>query len=494
MKCLLIQPSDTEGAMIHLGLGYVAAALERRGDSVRILDMAFHGGPDRKISAQIAEAHPDVVGITAQTPYYSKALKIARLVKSWNPACPVVLGGAHASILTADSLADPAIDIVVRGEGDITIVDLVNCLEAGGKLDEVRGISFKRDGVIIHNEQRAFISDLDSLDMPAWHLFEMDKYRARIEGRKVAPVMSSRGCPFKCIFCYRGPAAGKTFRGRNPEKIVAEIEYLHRKYQIGDILFVDDIFTLNKQRAERICDLLIEKNLPLTWRCQSRADCLSLDLLKKMKRAHCIDISMGIESGNEKILETTGKAITKEKVREGFRLIREAGLSSSASFIIGLPGDTTETVKETIQFARELNPNFAIFYAAMPYPGTELAKIVQTNGGRLPEDWDAYRLMVSELSSAKMLSEFRISNLSEKEMEYFLKTAQIEFQMGRLLGPGTERSAGLNNVFQIARLMITRKKSFREKMGYIMRILSNGLLYMRARLAEGSRRLFQRSR
>jgi len=484
MKVLLIQPSETDRAMIHLGLGYLAAALEKRGDTVKVLDVGVAGGSERNLLQNIESFKPEVVGITAQTASYSKALKISRLVKKWNHACPVIFGGPHASILTEEVLKEPTVDIVVRGEGDATIVELMNCLVAGDPLAGVRGISFKQNGGIYHNEAQPFVENMDALPFPAWHLFDMDRYLARMKGLKVAPVLSSRGCPFGCIFCYRGPAAGKTFRARSPEKIIEEIRLLQGRYGIGDILFVDDIFTLNQKRAERICDLIIESGLNISWRCQTRADCLNIDLLHKMKASNCIDISMGIESGNEQILAATGKKITKEKIREAFRLIKEIGISTSSSFIIGLPGDTVETVKQTIEFAKELNPNYAIFYAAIPYPGTELARQVVESGGKLPDNWDDYRLMSSDRASWKMLADLRISHLTEKILRHFLKTAQIEFQMGRLRAGGESRSNGVRNIIQIIRLNINRASSLKDLLQFVGRIVSNIFLFIQSKFTK----------
>jgi len=483
MKVLLIQPSDTDRAMIHLGLAYVAAALEKRGDNVVILDMGITGGSEKKAIRFIEESNPDVVGITAQTPYYLKAIRMSKLVKKLKPECPVIMGGPHSSILTENTLNEPTVDVVAKGESDITVVELMECLGKGESLKNIKGVSFKKDGKVIHNEPRPFIHDLDSLPFPAWHLFDMDRYLARINGCKVAPVMSSRGCPFNCIFCYRGPAAGKTFRARSPENIIKEIESLKNNYGVGNILFVDDIFTVNQKRAESICDLLIKKRLDITWRCQTRVDCFNLELLKKMKKANCIDISMGVESGNERILEATGKKITKEKARNAFKTIREVGISTSASFIIGLPGDTKETVRETIKFAKELNPNFAIFYAAIPFPGTELARMVEERGGRLPEKWVDYRLLTSDRASAKMLADLNISELDEKELSYFLKVAQIEFQMARLLSKGETRATGIKNIFQIIILSFSRAGSFKNVLRFGKRIISSTFSFILGKLS-----------
>jgi len=509
MNALLVQ-SETDRAMIHLGLGYLATSLESRGDKVKILDIGIQGESEKKISKFIELFSPDVVGITVQTHNYSKALMIAGLVKRLNPKCPVIMGGPHPSVLTEDTLSEPTVDIVVRGEGDITIVELMDCLEHGGGLDSVRGISFKKNDVIIHTEDRPFIKDINTIPFPAWHLFDMDGYLAKIKGCKVAPVLSSRGCPYKCIFCYRGPAAGKIFRPRVPENVINEIEQLKNRYGIGDILFVDDTFTLNQKRAEKICDLLIEKKLGISWRCQTRADCLNIDLLRKMKLSNCIDISMGVESGNRQILAATQKQKKntnynkelningflqnqesnesiedksyKEIVKKAFNMAAEVGISTSATFIIGLPGDTKESVQETIDFAKELNPNHAIFYAAMPYPGTELAQTIKERGGKLPENWDDYRLMSSDIASSKMLADFNISELSEKELSYFLKTAQMEFQMGRLSAGGETLAIGIRNIFQIIKLSYIRAKSPRDFSRFILRVIYNATLFAWRRL------------
>jgi len=510
MNVLLVQP-ENERAMIHLGLGYLAKVLESRGDKVKILDIGIEGESEKKISNFIELFSPNVVGITVQTHNYSKALMIAGLVKRLNPKCPVILGGPHPSILTEDTLSEPTVDIVMRGEGDISIVELMDCLEHGCSLDSIRGISFKKNGKINHNEDRPFIEDINTIPFPAWHLFKMDEYLAKINGCKVAPVLSSRGCPFRCIFCYRGPSAGKIFRPRSPENVVSEIEQLRGLYGIGSILFVDDTFTLNQKRAEKICDLLIEKQLGISWRCQTRADCLNINLLKKMKMSNCIDISIGVESGNRKILAATQKQRKnindnkqnningfsqsqesdkriedksyKEVVKKAFNMSAEVGISTSATFIIGLPGDTKESVQETIDFAKELNPNYAIFYAAMPYPGTELSRIIKERGGKLPKNWDDYRLMSSDIASSKMLAAFNISELSEKELGYYLKTAQMEFQMGRLSAGGERRAIGLRNIFQIIKLSFIRAKSFREFSRFILRIMYNTTLFAWRRLS-----------
>jgi radical SAM superfamily enzyme YgiQ (UPF0313 family) len=202
-----------------------------------------------------------------------------------------------------------------------------------------------------------------------------------------------------------------------------------------------------------------------------------------MKASNCIDISMGIESGNEQILAATGKKITKEKIREVFRMIKEVGISTSSSFIIGLPGDTVETVKETIEFAKELNPNYAIFYAAIPYPGTELARQVVERSGKLPESWDDYRLMSSDKASSRILADLNISHLTEKELRHLLKTAQLEFQMGRLLSKGETRATGIKNIFQIIILSFSRAGSFINVLRFSKRIISNTFSFFWGKLS-----------
>ena len=315
----------------------------------------------------------------------------------------------------------------------------------------------------------------------------MDLYGATKDGLRAAPVLTSRGCPYQCIFCYRGPAAGKVFRGRSPEGVVEEIEQLQKRFGIDHVVFVDDIFTLDKGRAGAICELLIDRTPSLSWRCQTRADCLDESLLDKMKRARCVNVSMGVESGNEAILAATGKRITKEQIRRAFRMAREAGVGTAASLIIGLPGDTRETVQETIDFAMELDPESASFYAAMPYPGTDLAKMVVERGGTLPATWESYCIVDSDAVGSEVLEDLRVSSLSGRELRYFLMTAQIEFQ-ARRVDPAHATKAPIRGIGRIVRYAFARRESRAPLLRLLVRLVLDGGAFVWTRFRRSWRR------
>lgn len=457
MRVLLVQPSATRKKLIFLGLGYVAAAIEQRGDSVGILDLGLENNPDEALVKKVRETKPDIIGVSAVTPTYPAALKTLDTVKKILPSCITIIGGSHSSILTEEVVSELSVDIVVKGEGEITIVELLNALEKGHDLSEVKGISFKRNGQIVHNRYRPFINDLDSIPFPARHLYDVDKYSARIRRRRAAAVITSRGCPYDCVYCYRGPAAGKKFRCRSPENIINEIRLLKTRYGIEGIYFYDDIFTLNKKRAGQLCDLLIEEKLDILWTCQTRVDCVEPELLKKMKKAGCVVVGFGVESGNEKIMDLI-KKINKEQTREAFKMTKEAGISSKASFILGLPWDTRETVQETIDFTNEIDPDFVDFYLATPFPGTKLWQIVEDKGVNLSTKWIDYNLNFDEVDWDTIIPLFDTKKLTKEELIHFFKMAHLKFVINKFKGVNSILRA-IMLLFQRRGLLLSRIKS-----------------------------------
>lgn len=430
MRVLLIQPSATRKKLIFLGLGYIAAVLEQRGDQVEILDLGLERDPYDALVKKITHSKPDIVGVSTITPTYPAALKTLDTVKKIAPGCITIMGGSHASILTDDVLKEPAVDIVVKGEGEVTIVELLSTLEKHHDLGEVDGISFKRNGQIIHNPYRPFINDLDSIPFPSIHLYKVDKYSAKINGRKAVSVITSRGCPFNCVYCYRGPAAGKKLRCRTPENVLKEIKFLKTMYGVNGIFFYDDNFTLDKNRAELICDMLIEEKLNILWTCQTRADCVELELLKKMKKAGCVELGFGVESGNQEILNLINKKIRKEKVLEAFKLTKEADICTRATFILGLPWETKDTIQETIDFAKELDPDFVEFYLATPFPGTKLRQIVKDKNLSLQENWSNCNLKNIDWNT--MVPLFETEKLTKDEFIQFYKSAHLNVLINKL--------------------------------------------------------------
>ncbi|MCL4491011.1 MAG: B12-binding domain-containing radical SAM protein, partial [Nitrospirae bacterium] len=304
MKILLIHPRENiwiRSKTVPLGLGYIASVLEKAGHNVKIIDYRIF--PDRELEKA------DVVGITATTPLIRGAWEIAREAKKKFNAI-TVLGGPHVSALPEESAKLPYIDYVVRGEGEDTIVQLCSILEQGKSAEQVLGVSFKKDNKIIHHPHREFIKNIDDIPFPAYHLFPpLDKYTNPqpliSERTPAANIMTSRGCPFDCVFCYKG-VYGRHYRVRSPENLIAEWKWLIETYNVKEIAIQDDMFNIKLDRAKNICKLIIKENLAIPWSTPNgiRADFFDEELAVLMKEAGCYRIAFGIESGNQDILNS----------------------------------------------------------------------------------------------------------------------------------------------------------------------------------------------
>nr|MDO8076975.1 radical SAM protein [Candidatus Freyarchaeota archaeon] len=372
-----------------LGLAYLASSLEKEGVKVRIVDaQALNLGFD-DIEQEIRRWKPDVVGATGATPAYLDALRVLEIAK--NHGAATVAGGPHFSFTDVETLElFPFVDFVVRGEGEETMVELVNALQGRGEFPDIPGLTYRDKNVVRRNPDRPLIEDIDGVPFPAFHLLPMNRYT--FGEHRYATVMTSRGCPYKCVFCASSKLFGKRWRGRSPENVVDELEHLAEKYRVRNIEFLDDTFTLNQRRAEKICDEIVDRRLDIVWNCSSRVNTISHGLLEKMKRAGCDSIYYGVESGSQEILDRMKKGITLEQIVRAFRITKRVGMEIIGSFIIGFPGETVDTIKKTINFAKFLKPDYAQFTICTPYPGTELYEIIEKseNMQLLTRDWSEY--------------------------------------------------------------------------------------------------------
>ncbi len=417
MRVLLINPRfqlpiDTRTTP-HLGLAYLAAVSERHGDEVRIFDMDIE---DVKLTDFVSDYRPDIVGITSNTPQVKQGWSAAREIKAVLDVT-VVQGGPHVSALPEESASRPEIDVVVRGEGEDTWINLCEVVAqakaanpnfksqelhdpAQKLLDGVLGITYQTlDGRIRHTHERPAIADLDSLPYPAYKYFKMDRYTSlqpamdAIEMGKSFSIMTSRGCPYRCTFCSQSVMAEK-WRARSPESVVKEWKHLVEELGAQEIGILDDSANINRKRLHELCDLLIKEKLNhVPWILINgiRANLADEELLKHMKDAGLLRLAFGVETGDEDILESIDKRVTHDQIRQAFKNAKKVGLETVGFFIIGLPGDTEATMEKTIQFACELDPLVANFSMMTPYPGTKVWEQVHRNGGRmLVKDWQDY--------------------------------------------------------------------------------------------------------
>jgi radical SAM superfamily enzyme YgiQ (UPF0313 family) len=318
---------------------------------------------------------PDVIGITCSTPNFSGAISLARMCKT-NLAAKVVIGGVHASAVPEfimENYSD-CIDCVVAGEGERTMLEFVQACQNNTPINDISGLVYTKNGKVIYTGERSFIEDLDSIPNPArdlipQNLFAPNMHNARY--KNCMTILTSRGCPFDCSFCAARIVSGKKYRMHSAEYVLEEMEMLKKDYNARQLLITDDTFTINQDRLEQICKGMIDRKLNLAWFCFSQVTTVNKRILQLMKKAGCYSIGFGIESSDETILKNMGKPINPEKAKETVRIANSIGLKTQAFYIIGSPGETSDQMRKTISFSREVNATLTFYNMLVPYPGTK---------------------------------------------------------------------------------------------------------------------------
>jgi anaerobic magnesium-protoporphyrin IX monomethyl ester cyclase len=298
--------------------------------------------------------------------------------------------GTHVTPLTGETMAAfPTLDYVIRGEPELTLRELIEARQEGRPLAEVKGLAFRHKGDIIINEDRPLIENLDELPLPLHHLLPLDKYRIPMIRGPYAFVLVNRGCPARCRFCIQRVMWKNKVRSRSPEHIIQELKLLH-SLGVDNVHFEADLFTYDRERVLSLCQLILQEGLQTHWTCNSRVDMVDPEMLAWMKRAGCWMISWGIESGSQQVLNRARKGINLAQIEQGLRRAREAGIGNWGYFIIGLPGETEETVEETIRLARQLPLDLALFHIAVPYPGTDFYEEATEQGWLRMKRWEDF--------------------------------------------------------------------------------------------------------
>ena len=328
----------------------------------------------------VLEESPKYVCITTLTPRYPAVVRMAQEIKRLDPAVTIIAGGPHVTGTPRTALYD-GISFGIIGEGEEALLELLNTLEEGHNPSSVKNLIYRDNGSIRINSVRPFIKNLDELPFPAWDLMTLDNYvdPAYFKGRHLA-VFSGRGCPYDCSFCSSRVTWMRKLRLRSVENVMDEIRHIVRVLGVRNLMFWDDTFAANKQRAIDICNRIIEEKMDISYTVQIRADAFSDELIEALRDSGCAFAAIGVESGNEQILEKIGKRETKEQFRNAVKAMKQANLPIIASYIIGLPGDTHDTIKETIQFASELDADQSKFMILAPYPGTKVYDLAVEKG------------------------------------------------------------------------------------------------------------------
>lgn len=408
MKVLFVNPPQTASKYKFmgviappLGIAYMAGVLQENNIDVEILDASAEDMDFKDVEKELLKRKPDLVALTALTPTIGRALETAQVVKKTLPDSIVVMGGYHPTFNFIETLEDENVDIVIRGEGEYIMLNLVQALENQSSLHDVKGIVFedKNSKEIVVNPEAPLIQDLDELPFPALNLLPMKKYRLLDMDTHMTTMITTRGCPMQCSFCSSAAMHGKKIRERSVENIVDEIEYLNTNYDIDTIAFMDDTFTLKKRKVMAICDEILKRNIEIMWGCTSRVDTLDEKLLKKMKEAGCITIFIGVESADQQQLDNMCKNTTIAKIENAFKIAHKLKIRTIASVALGMPGDTKEIMNKTVKFVHKLKPNYAIYSLATPYPGTRFYKEAFEKNLIKIKDWSKYTLITPILET-----------------------------------------------------------------------------------------------
>ena len=447
MQVTFVNPPYPVGSHSHppfipLGIGYLAAVLEKNGVDVNVIDCQALKLTLSEVENELRKRQPDVVGLTSTTLTYKSALKIIKVAKKVLPNCLTVIGGSHVTFWDENALLEcPSLDVVVRKEGENTLLEIVQRLEAGKSFHDVVGTTLRKDGNVIKNPDRPYIENLDELPYPAVHLFPLEQFNKY--GNIIFPVMTSRGCVFWCDFCTAVRMFGKRYRMRSPKKVVDELEYLHKKYGEKQYTFYDDAFTVNQKRTEEICNEIMKRGLKIKWDCETRVDMVSKDLLLKMRAAGCIAVWYGVEAGSQKVRDAMGKGISTQQTLNAFKWTRDAGLIAVASIILGFPGETKETAMESVKLLRKINPDEIGIYIATPYPGTPMYDRVIKMGWLKITDFDRYDTATPTFESPTMTMDELRKIHDKAHQSFYLRPAYVirAFSKGGVYGYSTTRTA-----------------------------------------------------
>ena len=435
MRVLLVNPwyfrNRVDALLPPLGLAFLAAAVRGRGDEALILDLNIEDPsgecPEAVLERTLQQFQPHLVGITAMTLSYAGALALAEKVKTILPGTGVVMGGVHATISPGQPLQDGCVDWVVYGEGEETLAALLDHLSGGRAVATILGLAWRDGCRVVVNPARPVIRNLDGLPFPAYDLLDMERYSSpQAYLRPLAAMFTSRGCPFKCIFCDAHVVHGRGYRYHSPERVAEEMSYLKGRFGVRQVIFKDSEFTLNRKRTEGICERLLELNLGLAWSCNSRVETVDLGLLKKMKAAGCRLIQFGVESGSQTVLDTLKKGLTLGQIKEAFRASRRAGIRTVANCMVGHPGETRESFAQSLALVKEIKADYLNVNFITPFPGTELHRQALDNGWFLG-DPEKLRLSQDEcVMNATNLEIEELRGLKRRlERGFYLRPAYI---------------------------------------------------------------------
>lgn len=445
----------------HLGIAYLIAVLKQNGiTDIDIYDQGLEDD-DELLYKKIDKLRPDIIGMTTFSYCFTYANDLIKKIKKYTDI-PVILGGPHVSALRKEVLKGTSADFAMKGEAEVSFIKFLNEFSGGKNYANIGNLIWRNEkGEIIENEQEPLIHDLDAIPFPAYENFEFERYN--YFNTKTLPIITSRGCPHGCNYCSVRLSMGRGFRARSPKNVVDEMKHWIKTYGIEKFEINDDCFSLDLDRAEKICDLIIEEKLNIKYEMYNgiRADRVSEQLLRKMKKSGCIFVAYGCESGNQDIINNMGKALKKEKVIEAVKLTNKVGIRNSVNFIIGHKGETYKNAMETIRFAKSLPTNFVNFYNVIPYPGTELYDwATQNSTYMMPVEEYLGKVGSRDLNPVFETKEFtREEKIRALKKGYALyEQTVLQFRLGKVLGYIAYLVARNKTLFSIGRKLALSNK------------------------------------
>jgi len=438
-------------------LAYAAAVLEKNHD-VKLLDAIASDVSTEEFYRMINKQNPDFVIMDTSTPSILNDISIAKKIKEKNPDVKIILVGPHVSAMPENTMKiAPWIDFLTIGEYDYTLPDLIENLEKKGNLKNVEGIFYRDGKKLIKTKLRKLIDNLDELPYPDRDQLPVDKYRDTLLTPPFTFIISSRGCPFRCTFClWPQVMYGRKLRLRNYEKVVDEVEYCINRYNLKTFKLFDDTFTVVKERVNKICQELIKRKIKTPWICNARADTLNKETMQTMKKSGCYLFKIGVESGSQKLLDEIGKGTKIEQIKRFFKLTKEIDIKTFASFMVGLPNDTEETIRATINLAKTIEPDMAQFVILSPLPGTKMFKDMIKKGWiDFPIKWNNYLMEQGYINVV-----FKHPRFSEEELKDICGKMWKEFYLRpRFIARRIKK--GLIDSSELKRNIIGIKKVFR---------------------------------
>ncbi|MCW1309769.1 MAG: radical SAM protein [Candidatus Nanoarchaeia archaeon] len=383
--------NKVQGIYPPLGLLYIASSLRIAGYEVKFIDSQALNLTTQELKREIKKFDPNVIATMAMTSTLKGALEVCKLAKEVSKEIKTVIGGPHMYIFPKETVSYDFVDFGVSGEGEFRIIELLEFLKGKKKIQHIDGLTYEKRKKIHHIPVKRYIKDINLIPFPSRDIIQINKYYSIISLHPFTTMITSRGCPFNCSYCFKSPI-DRYIRFRSKENTIAEIEQCLNNFKLKEIWFYDDTFTLNRKHVEGICNEIIARNIKFKWEAPTRVDTIDFKLLKLMKKAGCLRLRLGIESGNSRILKLMKKGINKRQIEKAIKMCKKVGIETFCFFMLGYPTETEKEMKKTIDFAIKLNPDWAMFSITTPYPETELYKFAGELGLVDSDYWRSFTL------------------------------------------------------------------------------------------------------